>query len=268
LLPLVNKFKSAATAIAQNKSKIADTVSKLALDKELAIAALTDAKAVVETSQKILNGGTVSDMYVNKQLRTDVVCSDFLVKILGLRVKISEVHEGDLERLAHDISLVQAKRTLAATIEDIISSREQLVKAAQDAAAEVAQTVDTELDTILGETAQVAAPAPVVERKSKTYIKPQPPKARKEITTTLDNLADAIVHKAVQDVKEKRCTKAEAMSLLCVPEELFEEAVANAITANEEEVLSFDGPNPGVILVRKQGNCRRFFVKQAQVIAA
>jgi hypothetical protein len=205
-------------------------------------------------------------MYVNKALRQDVVEPEFLLKIKGLNKRLSMVFDGEYDKLDHNIALISAKRNLAGRIQNIVAAREETAK--------LKVSVDTELSQILGDVAPVVAPVAIiekatpspVERKVMSHVKVTA-KARKEITSTLANLADALVHKAVQDVAERRITKAEAIELLNIPEDLFEEAVLNALSANEEEVLSCAGVHPGVVLVRKVGAVRRFFVKQAQEVA-
>lgn len=257
----IDAFKAAAKAFVENKSKIAETVSKLALDKEQATAALTEAKAFVAQSRTILMSGKLSDMYVNKALRQDVVEPEFLLKIKGLNKRLSQVFVGEYEKLAHDVALILSKRNLAGRIQGIIAAREETAKLKSYVEAELSQILDDVAAPVVPVAVEAVIPSPVV-RKVKSHVKVAA-KSRKEITASLENLADAIVHKAVQDVSERRISKSEAIELLNIPEELFEEAVVNAINANEEEVLSCAGVNPGVVLVRKVGAVRRFFVKQA-----
>jgi hypothetical protein len=238
VLKLKNALQSAVFAKRAYKGTDAETISALALSVEQATVALRDgAKNAYEAV-----------LFAQPSLK------ELSVKIDGLREAITKA--GDIpvaiKKLDGEGAHLFAKRKLALMLGEIIIEREAQASAQAESVKEVEAIMASAVPS-------TPAPAPVSRKK----VVKAPAKSRGEITAkSLADIGAAIVHRQVNEVALKRITKAEAIDLSGLPAEAFEEAAANAELAGEEEVLT-STESKAVILVRKMGNTRRFFVKQA-----
>ena len=155
----------------------------------------------------------------------------------------------------YDIAVVTAKRKLAGMIDEIIARREEIKASIEEAKASVEEEVEAIIASITGE-------APKGFKVKGQKVK-GPAKPRGEIKgKSLEDLGTCIVHRQVEGMKARRLTKAEAIDLSGLPEEIFNEAAYMAEMAGEEEIVT-SSESQAVILVRKVGTTRRFFAKVA-----
>ena len=191
---------------------------------------------------------------------------DAKTKTDGLAKAIAAVPGGvaaAIERLDKDGATLAAKRRLAGLLDPIIADREATLAAQKAAAKAVRDEVKAEVEAIMAST---PVPAPAAPLPPKAKVTKAPAKSRGEVrVTSLEGLATALTEKAVRQVPERLVKKSEAMSLTGLDDAAFARAVARAEIAGEEEILT--APGKAVVLTRRVGNARRYFLKEVPVVA-
>lgn len=204
---------------------------------------------LTEMQRKFPNGAGVSPEMVKDKNDLVTTIKEIKVKVDGIKGRLDEI-DADQE----------ARKKLAAMLNAILFERHAVKEAAQVAAVETEKV----LTEALGEEVTKEILTPSI-RKSKSTIH-VPARPRNEIKAQgFEGLKDALTHRAVADVKERMVKKSEAVALAGGSEESFNEVVELAIAAGEEEIVTLSDKQ-AILLVRKVGNARRFFVKQ--VVAA